>query len=91
MGELDDQEFIAKLEELKRNDIDAFMELVLFSLKTHEEFAVEDDAPIEHKREALKKIMNHFEGKEEYEDCAFIRDLQKRIDDAEKRQVSRNE
>ncbi len=85
MEGFNDQEFIAKLEELKRKDMDAFMELVLFSLKTHEDFAVEDNAPIEHKREALKKIMNHFESKEEYEDCAFIRDLQKRIDDAEKR------
>lgn len=85
MEGFNDQEFIAKLEELKTKDLDAFMDLVIFSLKTHEDFAVEDNAPIEHKREALKKIMNHFESKEEYEDCAFIRDLQKRIDDAEKR------
>lgn len=85
MEGFNDQEFIAKLEELKHQDVDAFMELVLFSLKTHADFAVEDDAPIEHKREALLKIMKHFEGKEEYEDCAFIRDLQKRIEDAEKR------
>lgn len=85
MKALNDREFIAKLEELKTSDLPAFMELVLFSLKTHADFAVEDDAPIEHKRRAIKTIIQHFEEMEDYEDCAFLRDLQKRIEDAEKR------
>lgn len=80
-----DQEFIARLEELKKKDIDEFMRLVLFSLKTHPDTAVEDDVPVDHKVEAMKKVLKHFEEKEDYEDCAFLRDLQKRIEDAEKR------
>ena len=85
MNAFDDQEFIAKLEELKERDIDQFMSLVLLSLKTHPDFAVEDDVPVDHKVEAMKKVLKHFEEKEDYEDCAFLRDLQKRIEDAEKR------
>lgn len=85
MEGFNDEEFIEKLEELKEKDIDGFMSLVLFSLKTHPDFAVEDDTPIEKKVSAMKLVLKHFEEKEDYEDCAFLRDLQKRIEDAEKR------
>jgi hypothetical protein len=85
MNGLNDREFIARLEELKDQDIGQFMELVLVSLKTFPDLAVEDDVPIENKISALKIIVKHFEEREDYEDCAFIRDLQKRIEDAEKR------
>jgi hypothetical protein len=33
----------------------------------------------------VTEVFKHFEEKEDYEDCAFLRDLQKRIEDAEKR------
>ena len=88
---MDDPEFIAMLEELKTKDIDTFMSLVLLSLKTHPEFAVEDDTPTEDKIKAMRIVLKHFEEREDYEDCAFLLDIQKRIEDAEKRQVSRNE
>lgn len=91
MEGFNDQEFIAKLEELKEKDIDGFMSLVLLSLKTHPDTAVEDNVPVEHKVKAMKTVLKHFEEREDYEDCAFLRDLQKRIEDAKERQVSRNE
>lgn len=81
---IDDPEFIAILEEFKDKDLDTFMELVLFSLKTHPEFAVEDDTPAEDKVKAMKIVLKHFEEREDYEDCAFLLDLQKKIEDAEK-------
>jgi hypothetical protein len=89
--ELNDPEFIALLEELKIKDIDTFMGLVLLSLKTHPEFAVEDDTPVEDKIGAMKRVLKHFEEREDYEDCAFLLDLQKKIEDAEKGQVSSDE
>ena len=89
--EMSDPEFIAMLEELKDKDIDTFMSLVLISLKTHPEFAVEDDTPTEDKIKAMKIVLKHFEEREDYEDCAFLFDIQKKIEDAEKGQVSRNE
>lgn len=91
MIDLRDEEFIEHLMKLKETDIDQFMNLVLFSLKTHPDFAVEDDAPSDNKIKAMTKVLKHFEEKEDYEDCAFLLSLQKRIEDAEKRQVSRNE
>jgi hypothetical protein len=85
MKEPTDPDFIAKLEDLKGRDINKFMELVLGSLKTFPDVAVEDSTPITNKIKALKVILNYLEEREDYEDCAFIRDLQKRIEDAEKR------
>jgi len=85
MEAFDDQEFIAKLEELKEKDIDGFMGLVLLSLKTHPDVAVQANTPIENKVLAMKRVLKHFEEREDYEDCAFLRDLQKRIEDAEER------
>jgi len=85
MSELNDPKFIALLEEIKKTDINRFMDLVLESLKTFPDTAVEDDVPTENKVKSLKTLLKHFEEREDYEDCAFIRDLQKRIEDAEKR------
>jgi len=85
MEGLNDREFIDRLEKLRATDFDMFMNLVLLSLKTHPDFAVEDDSPIEKKVSAMKIVLKYFEEKEDYEDCAFLRDLQKKIEDAEKR------
>jgi protein-arginine kinase activator protein McsA len=67
------------------------MNLVLESLKRFPDLAVEDDQPTQQKISALKTMLRHFEKEENYEDCAFIRDLQKRIEDEEKRGISRDE
>jgi hypothetical protein len=85
MTGLDDPEFIARLEELKETDIDAFMVIVLESLKTFPDLVVEDKQPLADKIKAFKILMKFFEEREDYEDCVFIRDLQKKIEDAEKR------
>lgn len=82
MEAFNDPEFIALIEEIKRTDPDKFMDLVLNSLKTFPDYAVEDNVPIETKVNALEIVLKHFETREDYEDCAFIRDLQKRIEDA---------
>lgn len=85
MEGFNDQEFIAKLEELKEKDMDSFMDLVLLSLRTYPEFAVEDDTPTDDKIRAMKIVLKHFEEREDYEDCAFLLEIQKKIEDAEKR------
>ena len=82
MEAFNDPEFIALIEEIKSRDPDKFMDLVLNSLKTFPDYAVEDNVPMETKVNALEIVLKHFETREEYEDCAFIRDLQKRIEDA---------
>jgi hypothetical protein len=82
MEAFNDPEFIALIEEIKRTDPDKFMDLVLNSLKTFPDYAVEDNVPVETKVNALEIVLKHFETREDYEDCAFIRDLQKRIEDA---------
>ena len=83
MEAFNDPEFIALIEEIKSQAPDKFMDLVLNALKTFPDYAVEDNVPIETKANALAIVLKHFEEREDYEDCAFIRDLQKRIEDAE--------
>ncbi len=85
MKDLNDPEFILALNEIKLTDLDLFMELILMSLKTFPEMAVKDDVPVENKLSALDRVIKHFENLERYEDCAFIRDIQKNIKHAEKR------
>ena len=84
MDSFNEEEFIQMLIEIREKDYDQFMDLVLASLKTFPEFAVEDDVPVENKITALKTIINHLEEKEDYEDCAFILDLQKKIENGKK-------
>ena len=83
MEAFNDPEFIAMIDEIKRQDPDKFMELVLHALKTFPDYAVEDNVPVETKVGALAIMLEHFKEREDYEDCAFIRDMQKRIEDAE--------
>ena len=86
-----DEEFLASLLEIREQDPNLFMQLVLESLKRFPDLAAEDDNPAENKRRALDTMLKHFEGQEKYEDCAFLRDLKKTIDDEEKRGISSNE
>jgi hypothetical protein len=86
-----DEEFLASLVELRERDPDLFMQMVLESLKRFPDLAVEDGHDFEHKRRALDQMLKHFESQEKYEDCAFIRDLRKKIDDEEKRGLPSNE
>lgn len=75
------EEFLIELIKLKERDPDAFMQLILESLKRHPELAVSDEAPVENKMRALEKMLRHLEEKENYEDCAFVRDLNNQIKD----------
>jgi len=86
-----DDEFMVTILEMMSHEPDIFIQLVLESLKKFPDLAVEDDQPVETKISALKKMLGYFEREERYEDCAFIRDLQKRIEDEEKRGLSSNE
>jgi hypothetical protein len=78
-----DKELLQAMMLLREKDPDGFMKLVLGSLKKYPELAVEDRAPAENKLRALKAKLEHFERVEDYEDCAFIRDLTKQIKDEE--------
>ena len=69
--------------ELREKDPDAFMDLVLNSLKKYPDLAIEDEAPTGNKLRALQLMLEHYENSENYEDCAFIRDLRQQIKDEE--------
>jgi len=78
---LRDNKLIATLIKLKREDQEAFMNLIISTLKAHPEVAIDDAADPDFKLKALETLLVWLESKEEYEDCAFIFDLKKKIGD----------
>lgn len=81
LSDMSREEFLLELIRLKEQDPNAFMQLILDSLKRNPEMAVADHAPAKTKLQALAKMLHHLEEKENYEDCAFIRDLNNKIKD----------
>jgi hypothetical protein len=81
---LRDDLLIGYLMYLKEQDYDQYMELVVEALQNSDDAAVSDPAPIETKLGALNRVLDHMESKENYETCAFIRDLKDRIENGSK-------
>lgn len=81
---LRDEEMIRNLILLKENDPDGFADLFVSIIKQYPDLAEQDDAPIESKVKALSRILENQEAREKYEDCAFIVQLQKKIEDGGK-------
>jgi hypothetical protein len=69
---------------LRERSPDAFMKLFLETIKQRPELAVDDSAPAEIKLRALEKMRLYFEKREEYEECAFIKQIGEKIKDGSK-------
>jgi hypothetical protein len=78
---LNEKRFIDELLALRKQDPAAFAEMVLSALKNHPDLAVSDSAPAAKKSQAISQLIEHFVGLEKYEDCAFLLDLKKKIED----------
>ncbi len=76
---LNDQEFIKKLTEVRDQNPDLFMDMVLEALRSDENYAFADEAPVEHKLNALSKMIKRYEELERYEDCAFLNNIKTRL------------
>ena len=74
-----DEALIAELLRLRREDPDKLMDLVLGVMKQYPDLVVEDESDPQKKLKALTAMLEHYEEKEEYENCADIRDLTKKI------------
>ena len=74
-----DPEIIAKLKELRDTDIDAFSRLIMKCLEEAPDEAVLDTAPAHKKISALNSLKTYFESLEEYENCAYIKMIEDRI------------
>lgn len=69
------EDLINHLESLKKKDIDAFFELVFQSIVNFPEDAILDSSPMENKKQALQRIIKHFEETEDYEKCAQLKSI----------------
>jgi tellurite resistance protein len=78
------REFIEEMKRLKAEDPAKFMKTVFDIMKKYPDLAISDDAPLEKKAAALDRMVEHFVGLEEYEACAYITDLKKKIEDGGK-------
>lgn len=77
---LGDEE-LEQLFEMARLKPNAFMRVALKLLKDNLEDNLAGPTSKESKLSAIDAMLNHFEGQEEYLDCAFLRDLRKRVED----------
>lgn len=69
------EDLIKKIELLKKQDLEAYYQLVYESITNFPEDAVEDDSPKSNKVSALNKLIDYFEQKEEYEKCAKLKNI----------------
>jgi hypothetical protein len=76
---LDDEKFIKRLNQIKEEDPDRFMDMVLNILRKDESFAFMDKAPLAQKQTALSKMITRYEELQRYEDCAFLNGIKKRL------------
>lgn len=81
---LRDEKLLRAMLEMRAEDPDGFMNMVLSALKNNPEYAVADAAPTEAKLRALESLIQYYEGLENYEDCAFIFNLKEKISDGSK-------
>lgn len=75
----DNEAFIKRLNQIKEEDPDRFMDMVLDILRKDESYAFEDGSPVEKKRTALSTMIKRYEELERYEDCAFLNNLKARL------------
>ncbi len=77
--DFNDPEFAKHLDQIRRENPETFLDLVLQALKAYPEFALEDIAPENKKLSALQRMLEYYERIENYEDCDFILKLKERI------------
>lgn len=75
------KELISALIELKNKDVEGFTNLMLEVLRFDPAQVIADSSPSFKKTGALNKMMEYLETTERYEDCSFVRDLIKRINE----------
>jgi hypothetical protein len=75
------EEELEQLFEMARLKPNAFMRVALKLLKDNLEDNLANATSKESKLSAIDTMLKHFEGQEEYLDCAFLRDLRKRVED----------
>lgn len=75
-----DKKLIYELLKLRDENIDQFYDTVYSAMAAHPDLAVNDNSDPIKKLEALRRMRKHYESKEEFEKCAFIRNLVKKIE-----------
>ncbi len=68
---------------LQKENIEEFTDLILGVLRYNPEQAVKDGSPASKKLSALNKMQEYLITTERYEDCAFVKTLIEKIQDAE--------
>lgn len=75
-----DKKLIYELLKLREKNVNEFYDTVYSAMAAHPDLAVEDEADHIKKLEALRRMRKHYEEREDFEKCAFIRDLVEKIE-----------
>lgn len=66
---------LVDLVKLRYTDYDAFMERLYEALLGEFKGSIDDSTPIPNKKQALAKMIDYFQEKEEYEKCAELKKM----------------
>lgn len=80
---INDQELLKRMLALQNQDHSAFYDLIYDAIAEDPARAMNDGSVAEKKVRALDKMINHYLKQENYEHCALLYDLKKKIEDAE--------
>jgi LmbE family N-acetylglucosaminyl deacetylase len=78
-----DPDLIQRLMKLRAQDEDKFMELVYSTISSWPDKVSEKSEDSENKLKAIRKVREHYEQKENYERCAVLFNMEKKIDGKE--------
>lgn len=74
-----DEELIRNLLSLHDRNPNKFMDLVMEAIKENPEVVINEESDPEKKMLALSRIRQHYAEREEYENCAIIKELEDKI------------
>jgi hypothetical protein len=80
---INDGELLKKMIALQNQEPDAFYDLIYEAIAEDPSRAIDEGSIAEKKIKALDKMIDHYLEREEYERCALLHDLKKKIQDAE--------
>jgi len=80
---INDGELLKKMIALQNQEPDAFYDLIYEAIAEDPSRAIDEGSIAEKKTKALDKMIDHYLEREEYERCALLHDLKKKIQDAE--------
>jgi len=82
--EYTNNEILRQLDDMKINDVEGFINLILKCFREDMEYVINDTTPVMEKTIALNAMLKYLESIERYEDCSFVKSMITKIENKAK-------